>query len=116
MSNRAQYLRNTADFHIEEDWFAAQVFGAAASWLRGARSIPKWFLYVDALRFTSHSTSLNRTGQCLPMKTTETLRSFIGPATAELMKAGVLSTNASSHTFRHSTPENWRWLIAGLVG
>lgn len=46
--DRRQYLRNTAEFRREEDFFASKVFSGAAHWLRHARKLPKWFLYVDS--------------------------------------------------------------------
>jgi arylsulfatase A-like enzyme len=46
--DRRQYLRNTAGFRREEDFFAPRVFSAAADWLGHARELPRWFLYVDS--------------------------------------------------------------------
>jgi arylsulfatase A-like enzyme len=46
--DRRQYLRNTAAFQREEDYFAPRVFGAAADWLGQARQLESWLLYVDS--------------------------------------------------------------------
>lgn len=46
--NRAQYLRNVADFASENDFFAPRVFQSAAEWLGHAKDWPQWFLYVDS--------------------------------------------------------------------
>lgn len=46
--NRVQYLRNTADFKKEEDFFTPQVLASAINWLDDAREYQKWFLYIDS--------------------------------------------------------------------
>jgi len=43
-----QYLRNTAHFRNEEDYFAAQVFQEAMRWLEGSHTTQPFFLWVDS--------------------------------------------------------------------
>lgn len=46
--DRRQYLRNTAGFRTENDFFAPRVFSAAADWLGRGREFRAWLLYVDS--------------------------------------------------------------------
>ncbi len=43
-----QYLRNTADFKTEEDWFAAQVAIGAMNWLEDQKKRDRLFLWIDS--------------------------------------------------------------------
>jgi len=43
-----QYLRNTAGFESEEDWFAGQTFSESMRWLEGSHKMTPFFLWVDS--------------------------------------------------------------------
>lgn len=45
--NRTAYLRNSAEFDTEADYFTPKVFSRAVTWLRDNQDWDDWFCYID---------------------------------------------------------------------